>query len=213
MPQVKTLTVNRISSSIDRFKSRLSDHFEAQEDSTTGQGEILRCKVPDLVRQRYNLTLRVFDSDKITVQGTSGLPDADFNKTAKGIENLALESCFSVASSLRLTRAKLMLEHMKTLKISHELDRIAAILFSETVAELLICERLELNSILNGPLRKAGVPQKIEALENRFGKVYRSKDILSLYDIRNGVAHEGQSVNEKETGWAIELVEDLARVM
>jgi hypothetical protein len=169
--------------------------------------------VPDLVRQRYHLTLTVFESDKITVQGTSGLPEADFNRTARGIENLALESCVSVASSLRLTRAKLMLEHIKTLKISNELDRIAAILFSETVAELLICERLELNSILNAPLRKAGVPQKVEALEDRFGRVYRSKDILSLYDIRNAVAHEGQSVNEKEAGWAIELVEDLARVM
>jgi hypothetical protein len=209
--QVMTKQMPGISGRIKKVRSAFELHYEASIKKPSGTGELFSCKVSDLVTGRWPVTLSIFKTDKVVMQGVPGkLPEADFSKTSNCLEHLLRECGLDHdPDSLRLVRAKSIVGFLKTQRGEDEAERIAMVLLSETVMELLLNERLSWNRILDGNLKRGGVPQKLSALRDRFGKVYKHNDMESLYEMRCGVAHEGKGVNATEATWAKNLALDL----
>jgi hypothetical protein len=203
--------ISGISGKIPEVKQAFELHYEAVFEKPSGTGELFCGKVSDLVTGRWTVTIKVFQTDSVTIQGVPGkLPDADFNKTSKCLGNLVQECAWGHdPRSLRLTRAKSIGGLLQGQSGKDEVERVVMVLLSETIIELLLNERLNWNKILDSDLKKAGVPQKLKALEGRFGKVYKYGDMGSLWEMRCSVAHEGKGVNETDAKWAQALALDL----
>lgn len=185
-------------------------HYGAELKSPTGLGELLHCKIVDLAGGRWPVTVHLYGTNKVVIQGVPGkLPEADFNRTVRFLENVVRECTREEQNSLRLNRASSICELLRSLDNDDEPRRIATVLLSETVVELLLNERLSSNGLLGNDLKRAGVPKKVEALLRRFGRIYRSPDVNTLYGLRCGIAHEGNAVSKDDAEWARGLTLDL----
>lgn len=208
----RSFKVPGISAVVELYEKKLVQNHSARICESKAYGEILHCKVPEVVHGKSLLTVKVFDTDTILVQPSRDVPGPDFNASVKAFERLAT-SCVSgkVEESLRLSRVKELAEYVERMNESDDnaAYRTSIVLLCETITELLINEKLDRLRILDSSLIREGVPKKIDVLNEKEGSVYKKKGILDLYEMRNGICHRGDLIQKGDAGWAKALVKNL----
>ena len=198
---------------LDKFRGLLVSYFDAKIVAQRGPSRsVLYVKMMNTIYRKYDVTINVYSTDRITVQASPLLMEEEFTHVSDEVMRLARESV-SIISELSVPtvqRANKVLNYATELDVQDEINRMVAVFLCDIVLDLLLTEKLRSIGIMDRRLLESeSIPNKIRALEDRRIPVYRKDEALRLRIMRNKIAHGGELVTSEEAEWAQELTKDL----
>jgi len=198
---------------LDKFRGLLASYFDAKiVTEREPSRSVLYAKMMNTIHRKYDVTINVYTTDRITVQASPLLMEEEFTHVSDEVMRLARESV-SIISELSVPtvqRANKVLNYATDLDVQDEINRMVAVFLCDIVLDLLLTEKLRSIGIMDRRLLESeSVPNKIRALEDNKIPVYRKDEALRLRIMRNNIAHGGELVTSEEAEWAQKLTQNL----
>jgi hypothetical protein len=195
-----------------RFHKALEQEYRVNKQELTQPSMVTRISFSLNCCKDFPVTLMIWATDTILVQGSPNIPKTGFEEEVGTIIELAkssIESTPSSTDSMDLIRARTILAYIDTLNIEVDVERMVLVSLCDIVLDLILCHQIEVLGLPSG-VKDAYLPSKIASIEKK-ESVYREDQILRAHRLRNQIAHGGSLITQDEAKWVLELTIDVEK--
>jgi len=191
---------------IKRYARFLQEEFKVAEVPDKGEYVVLhrRIKLPE----RRAIDIIVYTTDRIYVSSSPYIDDADFDRMATRIIQLAQQATAPLEEirPISVQRAKSIFEFARRLNLDNEYERMVAIILADTSNEIVLREQMKARGIKGAPLEE-GIPDKIGRLKKKGIHVLNEREIRDLRETRNRVVHYGEIPDKSQAEKALRIAQ------
>jgi len=191
----------------DRFLDFIKKKYTVSSIADRGLHVSLHIRVT--MEDKSCADIIIFTNDTVTMSASPSASSTAFDTLAEDVQKVAEMSTkpVTVSRPLACLRAQQLMGYVKSLDTSVELNRMVAVILSDTANEIVLREKLRLLHV-SGPALDEGVPEKIKRIEAKGEQVYRKDDVINVRDLRNEVVHKGNIPIKDEADKVIQISSD-----
>ncbi len=149
----------------------------------------------------------IYANDTVTLSSSPNANPSSLAALVKEIEKVSKMSANIPVRSSAISRSIELKDFVGKLDTSDELNRMVAIVLSDTANEIVLREKLRVHHV-EGAALDEGIPDKIKRIEKKGELVYRSDEIITVRKLRNDVVHKGTIPSKKDAENVMEISAD-----
>jgi len=210
-PQRKQINVPGICAHacLKKLRFLLAKSFTVQETSSIPSHMVFKARLERIGLPR-EMHLEVYANSNVDIKASPEV--RSFNVICNEIE-FALKEAINILSgqdTIRVKRSERIIEYMRKISVKNEVERMIIVILCDIILDLLVTEKLSHFTHKRQDLENESVGAKLDILEKQFKMpVYESRKIRDIRDLRNRVAHGGDSPVENETIFAKNATVDI----
>lgn len=188
--------------SVNKFKAMVTGKYETKVLDDKSEYTSLHLRVTVYSNQSAEVIL--YTTGTLTVSCSPYLDTPKFEAFAADIQKIAKSSTRSVGETraLAVVRARELNEYAQKFDTADDLQRMVAVIVSDTSNEIILREKMISLGIQGDPLED-GVPKKIEHLEKKGETVLMKDKVKQVRELRNDIAHRGSIPSKEQANMAI----------
>jgi len=193
-----------------RFEVKLQQRYKIKKLGLSTESHVLRARFCLDCETDTPVTMQIWSSDNILIQGSPKIPPRGFNTEVSEVFVLAessIEATPDPETTPYMLRARTLLAYIKRLDVGDEIDRMVVVTLGDIVLDLLLCHKMDTYKMKREEF-EISIPRKISEL-NKTEEVYRDDDIEKAHRLRNRIAHRASLITEEEAIWVKEIIEDV----
>jgi hypothetical protein len=192
--------------SIEKFIHNLKNRYDVKQIPDKGPHVLVHIKA---ICEGKNFDVIVYKSSKIKIT-SSKIESTRFNIIANEIFELARtsDSKISETRGLFLQRAKSIVNHIVSLNLDDETNRMLAVILSDTSNEIVITELMQYEKIDGSPLED-NLPNKIKQLKKKNKIIFKELEIMQVRTLRNSIVHQGNIPFKEQAQQTIDIAKEV----
>lgn len=210
---IKSLKIGGVSKgdTVSKFKEILLKKFEKCEEKDTKGRIIFCCKIPDK-ESSEEITVTLYPTDKIVLQGSPKISRKTFEKVSSEIQKIAEKSLTKKEKTPQTIRVEKFMKFVDGLDNDNEIQRLIIPIMCSTCIEMIIDDKLSKYVRLSEIEKIPTLKQKIESLENKIkGTIKQKEEIYKIRVLRNKVVHGGDLITTEEAKWTKKTTKEIIK--
>jgi len=190
-----------------RFIHNLKEKYDVKQIPDKGSHVSLHIKAN---YEGKSFDVIVYNSSKVKITSSSKIDSPTFNNIVNDIFKLARASNSNIAGAraLFLQKAKSIVNHISSLNLNDETNRMLAVILSDTSNEIVITELMRHEKIDGSPLED-NLPNKIKHLKKKDIIIFKESEITQVRTLRNTIVHQGNIPFKEQAQQAMNIATEV----